>query len=186
MESGATDFLAKPVDPSDLVPRIRNALIVKAHHDHLARYSEHLEEQVRLRTAELEASRLHVIHCLARAAEYRDDTTGRHVLRVGRYAVILARELGFAPAEAEMLGMAAQLHDVGKIGLPDSVLLKPGRAAAGGVRGRQAPLRDRRPDRPARRPATSGTPRGLGGRLRTPPPVRYSRRPASPRPGTTR
>jgi putative two-component system response regulator len=127
LEAGATDFLAKPVDPNDLVPRIGNALIVKAHHDHLARYSEHLEQQVRARTAELEVSRLQVILCLARAAEYRDDTTGRHVIRVGRYVTILARELGFPEADADMLGLAAQLHDVGKIGLPDGILLKPGK-----------------------------------------------------------
>lgn len=127
LEAGATDFLAKPVDPNDLVPRIRNALIVKAHHDHLARYSEQLEQQVKARTAELEVSRLQVILCLARAAEYRDDTTGRHVIRVGRYVTILARELGFAQGEADMLGLAAQLHDVGKIGLPDGILLKPGK-----------------------------------------------------------
>lgn len=90
------------------------------------RYSEDLEAKVRLRTVELELSRLQVVHCLARAAEYRDDTTGRHVIRVGRYASVLARELGFSQKEAATLGMAAQLHDVGKIGLPDSILLKPG------------------------------------------------------------
>lgn len=125
LNAGATDFLAKPVDPSDLLPRIRNSLIVKAHHDQLERYSEELERQVRLRTIELELSRLQVVYCLARAAEYRDDTTGRHVIRVGRYATLLARELGFTTAEAATLGVAAQLHDVGKIGLPDSILLKP-------------------------------------------------------------
>jgi putative two-component system response regulator len=127
LHAGATDFLAKPVDPSDLLPRIRNALIVKAHQDHLARYSEELERQVRLRTAELEASRLQVVHCLARAAEFRDDITGAHVLRVGRYCEVLAGELGFDENGARMLGLAAQLHDVGKIGLPDSVLLKKGK-----------------------------------------------------------
>src|SRR5665213_4431076 len=127
LESGATDFLAKPVDPSDLAPRIGNALIVKAHHDHLAQYSEQLEQQVRARTAELEVSRLQVILCLARAAEYRDDTTGRHVIRVGRYVTILSRELGFPESEAQIIGLASQLHDVGKIGLPDGILLKPGK-----------------------------------------------------------
>jgi putative two-component system response regulator len=127
LELGATDFLAKPVDASDLVPRVKNCLLVKAHHDHLARYSNHLEAEVRMRTAELEKSRLQVVHCLARAAEYRDDDTGRHVVRVGKYAGILARELGFPADQVTMIEMAAQLHDVGKIGIPDSILLKPGR-----------------------------------------------------------
>jgi putative two-component system response regulator len=126
LEAGATDFLAKPVDISELIPRLRNALLVKAHQDHLASYSEQLENQVRLRTCELEESRLQVIHCLAQAGEYRDDTTGRHVLRVGRYTTILARELGFDAPQAAMMGLAALLHDVGKIGVPDSILLKPG------------------------------------------------------------
>lgn len=127
LELGATDFLAKPIDASDLVPRVRNALMVKAHQDHLARYSERLEHEVSLRTAELEASRLRVVHCLARAAEYRDDDTGRHVIRVGRYAGILARELGFTEGHAAVIELAAQLHDVGKIGIPDAILLKPGK-----------------------------------------------------------
>jgi putative two-component system response regulator len=127
LEAGATDFLPKPVDAADLVPRIRNALIVKAHRDHLSHYSEQLAEQVRLRTAELEVSHLQVIQCLARAAEYRDDTTGQHIVRVGRYVSVLARQLGFSPAEVDMLCLAAQLHDVGKIGVPDGILLKPGR-----------------------------------------------------------
>ena len=127
LESGATDFLAKPVDPNELVPRIRNALIVKAHHDHLARYSEQLEEQVRARTRELEASRLEVIHCLARAGEFRDDATGEHVLRVSRYARIIALELGLSLTDCANIELAAQLHDVGKIGLPDAILLKRGK-----------------------------------------------------------
>jgi putative two-component system response regulator len=127
---GATDFLAKPVDPAELVPRIRNALLVKAHHDHLAQYSQQLEQEVRARTAEVEASRLQIMHCLARAAEYRDDDTGRHVVRVGRYAGIIARDLGFSDERAHILEMAAQLHDVGKIGIPDAILLKPGKLDA--------------------------------------------------------
>src|SRR6185369_12553275 len=127
---GATDFLAKPVDPTELIPRVRNSLVLKAHHDHLQTYASRLEQEVRARTAELEASRQQIIHCLARAAEFRDNETGRHVIRVGRYAGIIARELGFEESAAEMLEQAALLHDVGKIGVPDAILLKPGKLDA--------------------------------------------------------
>jgi putative two-component system response regulator len=110
-----------------LIPRVRNALIVKSHQDHLANYAKELEEKVRQRTAELAASRQEVILCLARAAEFRDNITGNHVVRVGRYVGIIAHELGFSDEKVEMLEQAAQLHDVGKIGIPDSILLKPGK-----------------------------------------------------------
>lgn len=78
---GATDFLAKPVDPSELVSRVRNVLTAKAHADNLRRHAVDLERVVQQRTAELEKSRRSVIHCLARAAEFRDDDIGRHVQR---------------------------------------------------------------------------------------------------------
>ncbi len=78
LELSATDFLQKPVDPSELVLRVRNTLIVKAHQDHLAGYARRLESEVQARTRELEDSRLQLIHCLARAAEFRDTDTGRH------------------------------------------------------------------------------------------------------------
>ncbi|MEO0528941.1 MAG: HD domain-containing phosphohydrolase [Planctomycetota bacterium] len=117
---GATDFLAKPIDAVELVPRVRNALIVK-------RREDALEELVKQRTAEVERSRREVIHCLARAAEFRDNDTGRHVLRVGKYTGVLARQLGYDEAEAEELELASILHDVGKIGIPDAILLKPGK-----------------------------------------------------------
>jgi putative two-component system response regulator len=127
LDLGATDFLTKPVDPIDLVPRVRNALAVKAHQDYLREYADELERQVQARTVELEASRLEVIHCLGRAAEYRDHDMGMHVVRVGRFAGIIARQLGADPATAELIEQAAPLHDVGKIGIPDAVLLKPGK-----------------------------------------------------------
>ncbi len=124
---GASDFLAKPVDPSEMTLRVENVLAVKAYQDHLAEYSERLERQVRIRTEELERSRQEAIHCLARAGEYRDDDTGHHVTRVGRYSGLIASELGFPQAAVELIEQAAQLHDVGKIGIPDSILHKPGK-----------------------------------------------------------
>jgi len=127
LERGATDFLAKPVDPYELGPRVRNALMVKKYHDSLRNYAGALEDAVRRRTAELEASRRDVIYCLARAAEMRDDDTGHHVLRVGKYAAVIGRAMGLDEPAVEMLEQAAQLHDIGKIGIPDEILLKPGK-----------------------------------------------------------
>lgn len=122
---GAADFLGKPVNPAELVVRVRNALLVKKHHDHLKDYAKKLEDQVRVRTAELAASRLELIHCLARAAEYRDNETGRHVIRVGRYSGIIARHMGLDDHYVEQIEHAAPLHDMGKLGIPDMILLKP-------------------------------------------------------------
>ncbi|HEX4149237.1 MAG TPA: HD domain-containing phosphohydrolase [Pirellulales bacterium] len=127
LELGANDFLGKPLDPTELIPRIRNAVTVKQHFDCLRSYSQELEAEVLRRTAALARSRQEVIHCLARAAEFRDDNTGRHVWRVGRYARLIAAELGWQGERLEMLEQAAQLHDIGKIGIPDSILLKPGK-----------------------------------------------------------
>ncbi len=127
LELGATDFLTKPVDPSELVLRVGNALVVKSHYDHLADYSVQLERQVRARTAELMASRRGLVQALARAAEYRDNETAHHIVRVGRYVGLIAHELQMPEEIAELLEEASLLHDVGKIGIADAILLKPGR-----------------------------------------------------------
>jgi putative two-component system response regulator len=127
LELGATDFLSKPIDPHELLPRLRNVLTVKAHQDYLAGHSVKLESEVQKRTAEVEMSRLRVIQCLARAGEFRDDTTGRHVIRVGRCAGIVSSQLGHSGEYSAMIELAAQLHDIGKIGIPDAILLKPGK-----------------------------------------------------------
>ena len=127
LQAGATDLLPKPVHSEELLARLGNVLKVKAYQDRLYSYSEELEEAVRRRTAELESSRLDVIHCLARAAEFRDDDTGQHIVRVGRYARVIAAQLGFSRRDLDILEPAAQLHDVGKIGIPDSILLKSGK-----------------------------------------------------------
>jgi putative two-component system response regulator len=118
LELGATEFLSKPVIAAELILRVRNALLVKAQ-----------EHQLRLRTSELAASRLELIHCLTRVAEYRDSETGSHVVRVGRYAEIIARQLGLDEPTVELIGRTAPLHDMGKVGIPDGILLKPGKLA---------------------------------------------------------
>lgn len=126
LELGVTDFLHSPLDAEEVIPRIRNALLSKAYHDRLMNQSEELERQVRRRTAELTAARADLVHCLARAAEFRDDDTGFHVVRVGRYVGLIARRLGLPESYVELLELAAQLHDIGKIGIPDEILHKPG------------------------------------------------------------
>lgn len=131
LDLGATDFLNKPVDTNELFPRVRNTLMIKYTQDHLANYAEILEQQVALRTRELQESREQIIHCLARAAEFRDNETGQHVIRVGMYSRIIAEELGFSEERAHNLELAAQLHDVGKIGIPDNILLNPKRLTQG-------------------------------------------------------
>jgi putative two-component system response regulator len=127
LQLGATDLLHKPIHSGELLARLRNILMAKAYQDHLRGHSQTLEAAERERTAELEVSRLEVIHCLARAAEFRDDDTGRHIIRVGRYARIIGDELGMDESALDLLEVAAQLHDIGKIGTPDSILLKPGK-----------------------------------------------------------
>jgi putative two-component system response regulator len=134
LELGATDFLGKPIEPMELVLRIRNALLAKFYQDSLRSQTEELErlvaertESLRRKSEELEASRLEIIHCLGRACEFRDNETGRHVIRVGRYVGLLAREIGLDGETASLFELAATLHDVGKIGVPDAILLKPDR-----------------------------------------------------------
>ena len=127
LELGAAELLTKPLRATSLLPRVRNALLLRAQFDQMLNHSRDLESQIQSRTAELMVSRLELIHCLAKLAEYRDNETGHHVIRVGRYAGILARKLGLDKATCELLEHAAPLHDIGKIGIGDDILRKPGK-----------------------------------------------------------
>ncbi len=127
LDLGASDFLQKPIEPNELIPRVRNAIVIKKHFDMASSEAARLEQQIERRTRQLEATRQQLILCLARAAEHRDNDTGNHVIRVGRYTTIIARQMGYPENRLEMLEQAAQLHDVGKIGIPDAILFKPGK-----------------------------------------------------------
>ena len=123
---GARDFLTKPIDVAEVLLRVRNLLQTRYLRVELQRTNDLLHERVAQRTAELEDAKLEMLDRLALAAEYRDDATGQHADRIGRTSELLARELGLDPAEARLIGHAARLHDIGKIGVADELLLKPG------------------------------------------------------------
>ena len=124
LDLGATDLLTKPADPDELIARIRSALRLKSYQDRLKSQNESLERAVAERTAALAASRLDIIWRLGMAAEYRDEDTGNHVVRVGCYCRVLAEALGLPRERVEVISLASPLHDIGKIGIPDYVLLK--------------------------------------------------------------
>jgi putative two-component system response regulator len=125
LANGAMDFVNKPVQVGEVLLRIRNLLQTRMLHRALRARNEELEVRVQERTRELEQARLDILHRLARAAEFRDDATGEHTRRVGRVAHRIAEGLGLPAADALDIGRAAMLHDIGKIGIPDNILLKP-------------------------------------------------------------
>ena len=130
LAGGAKDFLTKPFDAQEVLLRIRNMLETRFLHVELRSHNRTLESQVRVRTWELEQARNEVIERLAVAAEYRDDATGAHIQRVGKLATAVAAALGLPDSDVELIARTAPLHDVGKIGVPDGILLKPGRLTA--------------------------------------------------------
>jgi putative two-component system response regulator len=127
---GARDFLTKPIDVAEVLLRVRNLLQTRYLRTELQLHNELLHERVHQRTCELEAAKLEMLDRLALAAEYRDDATGQHADRIGRTSELLALELRLEPAEATLIGHAARLHDIGKIGIADDLLLKPGAYSA--------------------------------------------------------
>ena len=126
LAGGAKDFLNKPVNPGETRLRIRNLLESRHYQVELQNQNERLEEAVKQRTQELEHSQLEMLVRLARAAEYRDDDSGEHTWRIAQLSGAVARRMGLPPNMVEMIMRAARLHDVGKITVPDHILLKPG------------------------------------------------------------
>ena len=134
LAEGAIDFLIKPFIPDELRLRVRNLLTIRLQQLELLKKSQTLEMQVFERTRELESfqlelkeAQIEIVVRLARAGEHHDDETGQHTQRVGLTCSLLARAMQLTEAKVELIGRSAPLHDVGKIGIPDSILLKPGR-----------------------------------------------------------
>jgi putative two-component system response regulator len=127
LSRGAKDFVNKPFHSDEVLLRIRTLLETRFLYLQIQSQNQMLEAKVQERTQELEAAQIEIIERLARAAEFRDDSTGQHAVRVGQMAALLAKEIGMSDAQVALIRRAAPLHDVGKIGIPDSVLLKLGK-----------------------------------------------------------
>jgi len=126
LANGAEDYLPKPVNPTELWMRVRNHLRLKEYGDFLASLNSILETKVRERTAQLEENYKETIYLLSSAEELRDETTGGHVRRVSHYASRLAREMKVDAEFVDTIFYASPMHDIGKIGIPDHILLKQG------------------------------------------------------------
>jgi putative two-component system response regulator len=124
LQMGATDLLNKPIHPEDLFARINNSIRIKEYQDQLKKQNIILEYEVRKRTVQLELSQVEIIWKLARAAEFRDESTGKHVIRVGKYSQLIAQALGMSEKDCYQIFLTSPLHDIGKIGIPDQIILK--------------------------------------------------------------
>ena len=123
---GAKDFVGKPFDSAEVLLRIRNHLETRFLYQRLRDQNASLELMVTERTKELEQSQLEVLERLAAAVEFRDDDTGNHTRRVAEVSAMLGHAIGLEPTTVELIRRAAPLHDIGKVGIPDSILLKAG------------------------------------------------------------
>jgi two-component system response regulator RpfG len=127
LEAGATDFLTKPVDHFECLARCRNLLTLRRQQKIIADRAAWLEQQVNLATRQILQRERETLLRLARAGEHRDEDTGNHVLRVAQFSRLIAEGLGLPEAECEVIECAAPMHDIGKVGISDTILLKNGR-----------------------------------------------------------
>jgi putative two-component system response regulator len=130
LESGANDFLTKPLDRVEFASRVKNMLSLRRGQVALANHARTLADEVRHATAEIFERERETLNKLARAAEFRDPETGAHILRMAHFSALIAREMGLDEDMQQALLIAAPMHDVGKLGTPDHILLKPGKLDA--------------------------------------------------------
>jgi len=127
LRGGAHDYVTKPFAVDELLARVRNLLQVQLYHKSMRGRNQWLEERVLERTRELYDTRLQIVRRLGRAAEFRDNETGLHIVRMSKMSVALAEAAGMGSDDCELLLNASPMHDIGKIGIPDQILLKPGK-----------------------------------------------------------
>ena len=134
LDNGALDYVTKPFNAEELLSRIRNLIDVKLARNFIQQQKDILEKEVaqrtyelQQRTSELHETRLQVVRRLGRAAEYRDNETGLHIVRMSKMAATLGKAAGMNEYECDLLLNAAPMHDIGKLGIPDNILLKPGK-----------------------------------------------------------
>jgi len=125
LQSGAKDFLHKPYEHLDVLLKSRNIIEVRLLYNQIKNHNASLEDQVNDRIKEIRDTRLEAIQRLAVAAELRDSGTGKHIYRMSRYCQLLARAVGYSKEQGELVLTTAPLHDIGKIAIPDRILLKP-------------------------------------------------------------
>jgi putative two-component system response regulator len=126
LEAGATDFLTRPLDPTTFRVRVRNLLELRAAQKALEARAEALDREVADKTRELLGREREIIWRLSKATERRDSDTGDHIARMARISGIIAEELGLSGDESRLIEIASQMHDVGKVAIPDEILFKPG------------------------------------------------------------
>jgi len=127
LELGAYGYLIKPFDKNEFMINVTSALERRKHELRSKEYERRLEQEVRDRTADIRNREEEIALRLVWAAEYRDDTTGEHIRRIGMFSAILAESLGYPKSFVDDIRIASPMHDVGKIGVPDHILLKPGK-----------------------------------------------------------
>ena len=127
LKLGATDFIAKPIDPNEVKARLLNLLSLRRNHLLLQDRNQWLAEEIRKATQVIADREIELISRLARAAEFRDPETGAHITRMALYSRLIAQSLGMTTEECDFILRAAPMHDIGKLGIPDGILLKQGR-----------------------------------------------------------
>ncbi len=127
LETGADEFLTKPIDETEVLTRAQNLLKVKEFEDFLSKHNRILSEQVAEKTRELRGSYVDTINRLTRVAEFKDEDTASHIKRIGYYCSLVAKSFGWSEDDVEVIFYASPMHDIGKVGVPSDILLKPAR-----------------------------------------------------------